>query len=351
MHLKHNARRWPLPATLLAVALATGGLAGMAGEPIRFSGRTGLAAKQEFDRREPLLPDEARANGKSGLRPELAIEAFALPSQAVTPTTGLTRRQREAQDQRQNWLLQSPESVLRQAEGREDPDRNDRSRNGRSQSAADRFLETPEERADQRDQQKSESSSDRYRRDRNSSQRAQDPARETRDPQGNELKSQPGEGKHGLETRQQGTSPGFESSGVFGAGDARGGTFGRVLNEARERERQRENTASLDAFRRSFNNPWAQSPTTSAGNPLGTSPSGLPAPGGLPGSDLQHRNAAANLGLSTRGPASLGTLRSQESFDPKNPLNYGATDSMLQPSSAARPAPAPIKLEAPRRKF
>jgi hypothetical protein len=42
----------------------------------------------------------------------------------------------------------------------------------------------------------------------------------------------------------------------------------------------------------------------------------------------------------------------KDGFDPSNPLNYGAPDTVMQPSTLpTRSAPAPVKLEAPRRKF
>lgn len=332
------------------LALAVAGLwpAQLSAEPIRFSGRTGRAVAQEFDRREPLLPTEASLNSKAKLQPELPLNTFMPPSQAMTPTTGLTRRQLEAQDQKRNWLLQSPETILRQAERQDEANRDPLSRDDNPKSSASRFLENSDTTTDKHGKPRNEASVDKGRRERDP--RGQDANRE---PQGNELGTRPGETRNTLDTRQVGTSPGLDGSSLFTAGATRAGAYGRIANDARERDRQRESAASLEAFQRSFNNPWAQ-PTTSSGggNPLaGNVASGLATPGGFMGQDLARRAPGANLGQTTRGPMNLAPL-GKDGFDPSNPLNYGGPETVMQPSSpATRSAPAPVKLEAPRRKF
>jgi hypothetical protein len=348
MHLTCLSLRRLRQTGVLAAALASLWPARLTAEPIRFSGRTGPAVVQEFDRREPLLPTEASLSGKAKLQPELPLSAFMPPSQAMTPTTGLTRRQLEAQDQKRNWLLQSPETILRQAERQDEANRDPLSRDDSPKSAASRFLENSDTTADKSSKPRNETPSDKGRRERDS--RGQDTSRES---QGNELGIRPGDARNTLDTRQVGSSPGMDGPSLFTAGATRAGSYGRMVNDARERERQRENAASLEAFQRSFNNPWAQPATSSGGgNPLaGNVANGLSAPGGFMGNDLARRVPGANLGQTTRGPMNLGPV-GKDGFDPSNPLNYGAPDTVMQPSAApTRSAPAPVKLEAPRRKF
>ena len=348
MHLTRLNLRRLRQAGVLAVALTGLGPGRVTAEPIRFSGRTGPAVAQEFDRREPLLPTEASFNSKAKLQPELPLNTFMPPSQAMTPTTGLTRRQLEAQDQTRNWLLQSPETILRQAERQDEANRDPLSRDDNPKSTVSRFLENSDATTDKSGKPRNETPSDKGRREREP--RGQDANRE---PQGNELGTRPGEARNTLDTRQVGTSPGMDGPSLFTAGATRAGAYGRMVNDARERERQRENAASLEAFQRSFNNPWAQ-PTTSSGggNPLaGNVAGGLAAPGGFMGNDLSRRTPGASLGQATRGPMNLGPV-GKDGFDPSNPLNYGAPDTVMQPAApTARSAPAPVKLEAPRRKF
>lgn len=345
MHLIRRICPRPRPAMLLALALAGLWPVAVTAEPIRFSRRTGPATTQEFDRREPLLPTEARSGNKSGFRAELPMDAFMPPTQAMTPTTGLTRRQMEAQDQKRNWLLQSPEAILKQAERQDEANRNPLLRDDDLKSAATRFLEKPDAATDPSGKLKQEAPSDKERRDR--SPRNQD---NSRDAQENSLAVKSTDGRNVLDTRQTGSSPGSEANGLFSTGPARSGSFGRMATEARERERQRENAASMETFQRNFNNPWAQT-TTSGGTPLTGSASGLVRPSGFPMNDLQRSGAGASLGPATRGPANLGALGGQDGFDAKNPLNYGGPETVMQPTTTARPTAAPIKLEAPRRKF
>jgi len=348
MHLTRPNLRRLRQAGVLAVAVASLWPVRMTAEPIRFSGRTGPAVVQEFDRREPLLPTEAGFNGKAKLQPELPLNTFMPPSQAMTPTTGLTRRQLEAQDQKRNWLLQSPETIFRQAERQDEANRDPLSRDDSPKSAASRFLENSDATADKSGKPRNETSADKSRRERDP--RGQNNSRE---PQGNELGTRAGDARNTLDTRQVGSSPGMDGPSLFTAGATRAGAYGRMVNDARERERQRENAASLEAFQRSFNNPWAQPANSSGGgNPLaGNAPGGHSAPGGFMGNDLARRAPGSNLGQATRGPMNLGPV-GKDGFDPSNPLNYGAPDTVMQPSTLpTRSAPAPVKLEAPRRKF
>lgn len=345
MHLKHRRCLCPGRGVLLALALAGLWPAAVTAEPIRFSRRTGPATTQEFDRREPLLPSEARSGNKSGFRSELPMDTFMPPAQAMTPTTGLTRRQMEAQDQKRNWLLQSPEAILKQAERPDEANRNPLTRDDDVKSAAARFLEKPDATTDPGSKLKHETSSDKERRDR--SPRHQD---NSRDSQENSQAGRSADGRNLFDTRQTGASPAAEASGFFGTGPARSSSFSRMATEARERERQRENAASMENFQRNFNNPWAPT-VTSGGNPLAGSASGLARPSGFPMNDLQRSGAGASLGPATRGQANLGGIGGQDGFDPKNPLNYGGPETVMQPTTTPRPTAAPIKLEAPRRKF
>lgn len=348
MHLTRPNLRRLRQAGVLAVAVAGLWPARMTAEPIRFSGRTGPAVVQEFDRREPLLPTEATLNSKAKLQPELPLNTFMPPSQAMTPTTGLTRRQLEAQDQKRNWLLQSPEAILRQSERPDETSRDPLTRDDSPKSAASRFLENSNGTTDKNGQPRNETPFDKGRRERDP--RGQDANRES---QGNEMGSRPLDTRNTLDTRQVGASPGVDGSSLFTAGATRAGAYGRMVNDARERERQRENAASLESFQRSFNNPWAQPAASSGGgNPLaGNVAGGLTAPGGFMGNDLARRAPGASLGQAARNPMNLGPV-GKDGFDPSNPLNYGAPDTVMQPSTpATRSAPAPIKLEAPRRKF
>ena len=102
MHFGGIDLRPTLRLAMLGAAMLGGAATLSAGEPIRFSGRGGPSAPQDFDRREPLLPVEARAGARGMGRGDFSPDVLLMPAQTVTPTTGLTRRQLEAQDQRRS---------------------------------------------------------------------------------------------------------------------------------------------------------------------------------------------------------------------------------------------------------
>lgn len=337
---------------LLSAALTGGALVAQAGEPIHFSGRTGAASTQDFDHREPLLPAEARGGGKSMPRADLQFDQFSLPSQTMTPTTGLTRRQAEALDQRRNWLLQSPDTILKQATERDDgKPRDPRDEREAPKSSVERYLEGPDAKADPDQKLKLGDSQQKLARERErernpSGHRGNDP----RDGQENAALSKSNDGRTGFEIRTSGTMRGTTDNSFFGATDARGGTMSRVVSEAREQERQREREASLETFKRNFNNPWAQ--PTSGGTALMSPGGSAPATMGLPGADLRRPGSFGSLSTGGRSGMDLGPRGGGlDSFDPKNPLNYGAPESVLKQTDAPRLAPKPIVLEVPKRKF
>jgi hypothetical protein len=47
----------------------------------------------------------------------------------------------------------------------------------------------------------------------------------------------------------------------------------------------------------------------------------------------------------------LGPRGAMGDFDPKNPLNYGAPETVLRNNEPPRVAPKPVVLELPKRKF
>jgi len=355
MHFSGSCARRSAALALLGAALAGGAFAVPAGEPIRFSGRTGSASAQDFDRREPLLPAEARGAGKAPPRADLQFDQFLLPSQAMTPTTGLTRRQAEALDQRRNWLLQTPEAVLKQATDRDDGDTRDpRDERDAPKSSVERYLEGTDAKADaeqklrQGNSPQTQARERERERERNASGNR---GNEPRDGQENAITGKSGEGRTGFETRTAAGPRGAADNTFFGTTDARGGALGRVFSEAREQERQRERDASLEAFKRTFNNPWAQT-TSGGGGALLGSGGGGPATMGLPGGDFRRPSTIGGLNPGGRSPVDLGPRGGGlGDFDPKNPLNYGAPETVLRQTEAPRVAPKPVVLEIPKRKF
>ncbi|KAF0176986.1 MAG: hypothetical protein FD161_2707 [Limisphaerales bacterium] len=352
MHFGGTALRSALRPALLGAALAWGAQALPAGEPIRFSGRTGPAvAAQDFDRREPLVPAEARTSGAGFARSGLPMDALLMQPQAVTPTTGLTRRQLEAQDQRRNWIFQSPEAILKQGSERDDENkltRDDRNDREKPKSAVERFLEGKDDQGEPADKMKPGDATQRTMRDRkdNAGNSARN-SRDTRDQRDDNAKV--GENSTSLDTRAMGSQRGGEERGLFSAADARGGSIGRAMSEARERERQRERDASLDAFKRSFNNPWAQ-PAASGMDPARPFGGGGAVNAGIP-SGFERRAPAGALGQGNRPTVDLGPRGGLGDFDPKNPLNYGGPETVLKQETAPRAAPKPVVLEIPKRKF
>lgn len=325
--------RRPLRPVLLSAALFCGAHALTAGEPILFSGRTGPAAPQDFDRREPLLPAEARA----GARPNMAMDSLQMPLQTVTPTTGLTRRQLEAQEQRRNWIFQSSETILKQASERDSdkPERDDREP---AKTSVERFIEGADSKVDPN--------------------RSPDPAQRTmrdrKDNTGNSARTartdsaKSGENSTGLETRATGNPRDSEEGNFFGSSGARSGSLGRAVSEARDRQRERD--ASLDAFKRTFNNPWAQ--PAAAGVDTSRS-AGKVAPGSadLPATGFDRRGLGGALGQTGRSAMDLGPRGGLGDFDPKNPLNYGTADTVLRNNEPPRAVSKPVVLEIPKRKF
>jgi hypothetical protein len=355
MHFSGSLARRSAGLALLAAALAGGAFAARAGEPIRFSGRTGSASTQEFDRREPLLPAEARGAGKAPPRADLQFDQLLLPSQTMTPTTGLTRRRAEALDQRRNWLLQSPDAILKQATDRDDgKSRDARDDREAPKSSVERYLEGTDAKADAEQKLKQGNSPDAQARERERErERNANRGNESRDGQEKTLAGKAGESRTGLETRAAAGMRASAENSFFGTADARGGGFGRVVSEAREQERQRERNASLDAFKRNFNNPWAQ--TTAGGGALlgaGNSGAGGLSTMGLPGGDLRRPASIGALNTGGRSAVDLGPRGGGvDNFDPKNPLNYGGPETVLKQNEAPRAAPKPVVLEIPRRKF
>lgn len=354
VHFSGSLARRSAGFALLGAALAGGAFAARAGEPIRFSGRTGAASTQDFDRREPLLPAEARGAGKAPPRADLQFDQFLLPSQTMTPTTGLTRRQAEALDQRRNWLLQSPDAILKQATDRDDAkSRDSRDEREAPKSSVERYLEGTDAKAEAEQKLKQGNSPDAQTRERERErerERNANRGNESRDGQANAATGKAGESRTGFETRNAGTRGSAENS-FFGTAEARGGAMGGAFSEAREQERQRERNASLDAFKRNFNNPWAQ--TTSGGG--GALPgSGGSAAGmmGLPGGDFRRPASIGGLNTGGRSTVDLGPRGGGlDNFDPKNPLNYGGPETVLKQNEAPRAAPKPVVLEIPKRKF
>ncbi len=347
---------------LLGAALVGGAFAAQAGEPIRFSGRTGAASAQDFDRREPLLPAEARGGGKSVPRADFQFDQFLLPSQSITPTTGLTRRQAEALDQRRNWLLQSPDTILKQATERDDGNprdsrdpRDERDEREAPKSSVERYLEGRDSKADPDQKLKQGDSAQKQARDRererNSAGNRGNDSRDGRDGQENSATGKSGENRTGFETGSSGTARGAADNSFFGTTDTRGGAMSRVVSEAREQERMRERDASLEAFKRNFNNPWAQPTSAGAGALLGSG-GGATGPLGLPGSDFRRPASMGGLNPGGRSGVDLGPRGGGlGDFDPKNPLNYGAPETVLKQNDAPRVAPKPVVLEIPKRKF
>ena len=349
--------RRPVRLALLGTVLLAGVGATLAGEAIRFSGRQGPvnSSAQDFDRREPLLPAEARGAGKAPLRADLQFDTFLLPTQTATPTTGLTRRQAEALDQRRNWLLQSPDAILKQATERDDPrTRDPREEREAPKSVTERYLEGNDAKADPEQKLKSGEPQERQAREREREREAKadrgNEPREGRDGQENPFAGKSGDGRTGLETRANGELRGSESR-FFGSAEARASAMSRTFNDARQQERQREREASLDAFKRNFQNPWAQT-AGGSGNALVTSGGAVAGPLGMPGSDFRRGPSIGGLDSGARSPVNLGPRGGGlDNFDPKNPLNYGAPETVLKQTEAPRVAPKPVVLELPKRKF
>ncbi len=332
---------------LLGTALASAALVARAGEPIRFSGRAGAASTLDFDHREPLLPAEARSGRKSIPSADLQMDAFLVPSQTMTPTTGLTRKQAEALDQRRNWLLQSPDAVLKQATERDDGKAGDpRDEREAPKSSVERSLEGNNTKADPEQKLKQGSSPQTRERERNTNGNR---GNEPRDGQENSATGKAGEGRTGFEARASGSTRAADNS-FFSTSDARGGAMSRAFSEAREQERQRERDASIEAFKRSFNNPWAQT-ASGGGSSLTTPGGGAPATMGLPGADFRRPSSIGGLNPGGRTAVDLGPRGGLGDFDPKNPLNYGGADTVLKQNDAPRAAPKPVVLEIPKRKF
>lgn len=337
MHFDGSILRRHFRTALLGVALGFGAHGLVAGEPIRFSGRAGLPAQQDFDRREPLLPAEAR----SFTRPNQAMDTILTPVQPVTPTTGLTRRQLEAQEQKRNWIFQSSETILRQSTERDDAqhDRNDREK---PKSSVERFIEGADSKADPAGQTtKSGDSSPRSTRDR-------------KDTAGNTTHSTRADGTKSnedstdLEMRRTGNSRGLGEVNFFGGADARNGSIGRAMSEARDRQRDRD--ASLDAFKRTLNNPWAQ-PAAGGADPSRVVGNTSPGNVSLPTVGIDRHGVGGPLGQPGRSVMDLGPRGGLGDFDPKNPLNYGAPETVLRNNEPQRVAPKPVILEVPKRKF
>lgn len=330
-----DLRRSLRPA-ILGAALVCGAHALLAGEAIRFSGRVGPSAPQDFDRREPLLPAEARA----GARPNMAMDSLQMPLQSVTPTTGLTRRQLEAQEQRRNWIFQSSETILKQASER-DSDQPERADSEKSKTSVERYIEGADGKRDPADPNRSNDPGQKTMRDRkdNSANSARNQRPDT---------SKAGETSTGLETRSMGGPRGSEEGSLFGGTEARSGSLGRAMSEARDRERLRERDASLDAFKRSFNNPWAQPAAGAAG---AVDPSRSAGNSGLPATGFERRGPAGALGQAGHSAMDFGPRGSGGDFDAKNPLNYGAPDTVLKHNEPPRAVSKPVVLEVPKRKF
>ena len=308
-----------------------------AGEPIRFSGRTGPVQELALERRAPFIPTEASSD-RNVMRTDQATDGLFHATQSVTPTTGLTRKQLEAQEQRRNFLLQTPEALLLPSSdrvGRADDEtvKDD----GRAKAAGERVHADRESRGPLEE--------------RNRSELMQKPARDRniqRHPSEANGGLKPGEGSVGFEARTGGLGRGAEPGGLAAFSDVRGGFVSRAVSEAKDRERQRERDASLDAFKQTFNNPWTQNalvggaPSLSAGNSLPLAP-------GVLGNDVRRGSSGLGLAPSSRSGLDLGPRSS--GFDPQNPLNYGASETVLKNNEAPRAAPKPVVLEIPKRKF
>lgn len=328
---------------LLAMALIAAASATRAAEPIRFSGRTGPAQQILVAPREPFLPAEAR-DLRARSRPELPSDTFMLPAQSVTPTTGLTRRQLEDQERRRNWLLQSPDA-LREDAAKSDADRarearDDNSDRANPTSPNSRHLEGPDRINDPAAKNRNPGPGRPNDRDRNTpdnrdANSSDDKLRDTRsawEPRANaQLRSGP------------------EANGWLGADAIRGSGLSRAMAEARERERERERTASLEAFRRSFDNPWAQT-TANPANPA-TTRTTAPTLLAVPGTDARRMTAPGALAPGPRATTDFSP-RGGGAFDPANPLNYGSAGTVFRaPEPTLRLPPKPIVLEVPKRKF
>ena len=337
---------------LLGAMLVCGVGAAWAGELIIFSGRVGPASPQDFDRREPLLPAEVRSGARAIPSADLQLGSFLLTPQTMTPTTGLTRRQAELLDQRRNWLMQSPDAILKQATDREDTKSSDpRDEREAPKSATERFLEGSDAKTDPEQKLKQGESPQKQSRDRNATNSRGNESRDARNSPEDSTSAKNGDSKTGLETRATGTARGSEGNNFFSTAESRGGGMGRVFNEARERDRQRERDASLDTFKRNFNNPWAQ-PVTAGGGSALTTGGGLSATMGLPSGDSRRPASIGGLNMGGGRPTTdLGPRGGLGDFDAKGALNSGGPQSLLQNNEPPRVAPKPIVLEIPKRKF
>lgn len=338
----------------LAAWLLLPGAALVAAEPIRFSGRSGPAQTRELVERAPFLPTEAR-NDRIVTRPDLPMDTFLIPGQSLTPTTGLTRRQMEDQERRRNWLLQSPERLQQDAS---------KSESDKQRDARDDRRE-PGDRDDRDDRENPANSKAPLDRQFDEADRSTDPTARNRNPGPSRKSDRDRSAPRTGETSQNNDQPartGWEPRAAtslrggpadaswFGADDARGGGVGRMFSDARERERERERAASLEDFKRTFGNPWAQ---TSGGglNPVGARGAAPVAGLSVPGGDFR-RPAAGGLAPGGRAGMDLGPRGGLGDFDPKNPLNYGAPGTVLrQPEPPRMMDRKPIVLEVPKRKF
>jgi len=337
-------RSVPRPVWLAAWLLLPGAVL-VAAEPIRFSGRSGPAQTRELVERAPFLPTEARSD-RVVTRPDLPMDTFLIPGgQAITPTTGLTRRQMEDQERRRNWLTQSPESLQQDASKSESDkqrdardDRDDRENPANSKSPLDRQFDDADRSNDPTTRNRNPGPSRKNDRDRSA-------ARTGEASQGNDQQS-----RTGWEPRTATNLRGGPAdTSWFGSGEARGGGVGRMFSDARERERERERAASLDDFKRTFANPWAQ--TGGGLNPAGARGAARVAGLSVPGGDFR-RTAPGGLAPGGRAGMDLGPRAGLGDFDPKNPLNYGAAGTVLrQPEPPRMMDRKPIVLEVPKRKF
>lgn len=331
MHCHGLRLRRHFQTTLLGVALGCVTPGWVTGEPILFSGRTGPAAPQDFDRREPLLPAEARGLNRANQ----AMDPVLAPAQSVTPTTGLTRRQLDAQEQKRNWIFQSSETILKQSTEREADKQDD---GEPSKSAVERFVDGPDRKSDSADPNRNGDASNRSARD-----RKDNSGNSTRTPRVDAAKN-----STGLEVRGTGSTRDPNGANLFGGGDAHGSSFSRAMTESRDRQRERD--ASLDAFKRTLNNPWSQ-PAASGGEPSRFVGSAGPTGAGLPAPSFDRRGPGGSLGQPGRPAMDLGPRGGVGEFDPKNPLNYGAPETVLRNNEPPRTAPKPVVLEVPKRKF
>lgn len=335
-----------LPTLRLAAWLLVPSAIVCAGEPIRFSGRSGPAAVRELTERAPLLPAEARTD-RGIARPELPMDMLA-PGQSVTPTIGLTRRQLDEQDRRRNWMLQSPES-LQQAAGNSATDRQREARaNQRNSEGRENSPDGKQASGRQPDDDERTGDSPRGR---NNPGPARKSERDRPAPRPAENGQADQRARTGWEARSSPTLRGGQGEGGWSdPGNARGGNMARALADARDRDRDRERAASLADFKRTFANPWAQ---TAGGAGLPSSPGGPTSGAGpsAPGGDFR-RAAAGGLAGGGRSSMELGPRGGAGDFDPKNPLNYGAAGTVLrQPESPRSLDRKPIVLEVPKRKF